>query len=90
MLSQYHHLDHRGEEGKGISTIVEHRPNTIHVHARMEAASSDTITFRGGENSERTTLRDDCIVFNVLEQYTIVSTRLRYAAILYGNGAGPK
>jgi len=50
-----------------ISTFIEHSPNTIHVHAKMEAASNKTITFRGGENSEPTTLRDDRIVFNVIK-----------------------
>jgi hypothetical protein len=34
-----------------------------------------------------TTLLGDCIVFDVDKLYTIVSTTLRYAAILYDNGA---
>lgn len=53
----------------------------------MAAAPSDTHTFRGMKTVKPTTLLDDCIVFDVDKLYTTVSTRLRYAAILYDNGA---
>jgi hypothetical protein len=53
----------------------------------MAAATSDTHTFRGMKTVKPTTLLDDCIVFDVDKLYTTVSTRLRYAAILYDNGA---
>jgi hypothetical protein len=39
------------------------------------------------KTTKPTTLLGDCIVFDVDKLYTIVSTKLRYAAILYDNGA---
>jgi hypothetical protein len=53
----------------------------------MAPAPSDTHTFRGMKTANPTTLLGDCIVFDVDKLYTIVSTTLRYAAILYDNGA---
>ena len=53
----------------------------------MAAVPCNTHTFRGMKTTTPTTLLGVCIVLDVDKLYTIVSTRLRYAAILYDNGA---
>jgi hypothetical protein len=64
------------------------KTGTVHAMAKaMAAALSDTHTFQGMKTVKPTTLLGDCIVLDVDKLYTIVSTRLRYAAILYDNGA---
>ena len=72
----------------GKEYIRSTRPNTILVHTWPPLQATQLRS--GSENSEATTLRRVRIVFDVVKQYTIVSTKLRNAAILYDNVASPK
>ena len=72
----------------GKEYIRSIRPNTILVHTWPPIQATQLRS--GSENCEPTTLRRVRIVFNVVKRYTVVSTRLRNAAILYDNAASPK
>lgn len=73
------------------STFVEHGL-TLYLYIPGRHFKRHNYVRGGSENSEPTTLRGGGvrIVFDVVKQYTIVSTKLRDVAILYDNVASPK
>ena len=71
------------------STFVEHGV-TLYWYIPGRHFKRHNYVRGGSENSKPTTLRRVRIVFDVVKRYTIVSTKLRNAAILYDNAASPK